>query len=305
MNKINDNAAALDSDLLRTFLIVAQEANISRGATRVGRTQSAVTLQLQRLEEIVGQVLFHRHARGVTLSPAGENLLPTAREVVATLDRVVQELRGKPSEGTIRIGIPDEYGDKFLVEILGRFADLHPGAQVEVRCSSSVMFPSELAAGRLDIAVHSPELAAARSRGPRSSQPGDRLVHREHAVWVGSAYAEIADRRPLPVALFDKACWWRDRTIEMLRLSGLDFHIVCSSESLAGVRAAIVSGIAVGVLPRCAVTSELRLLDRPALPSIGQSPVILSLAPQAPKDLATTMSRIIVEAFRGRPVDGF
>lgn len=272
--------SSLDSDLLRTFLVVAQEGNVSRASARLLRTQSAISLQVQKLEETVGHLLFQRHGRGVTLTPAGEKLLAIARRVVSTLDQAVVELRGHQPGGEIRIGIPDEYGEKVLASILASFSDAQPNAQVVVRCGSSAEYPEMISRGQLDLAIHSPE----------SVLPGDVVIHREPAVWAASAFADISSRTPLPIALFDKACWWRSRCLELLETSGVSYRVVCTSESLAGVRAAIAAGTAVGVLPQVSMTADLRVEDvSTLLPPMGSSELVLSKWSGAPRELVNSM----------------
>lgn len=278
----------LDSDLLRTFLVVAKAGSVSGGATRLLRTQSAVSLQVQKLEDTIGQRLFERHGRGVSLTPAGEKLLPVARQVVELLDQTAIAMRGMQVEGEIQLGIPEEYGDTFLPSILATFVEEQPNARLFLRCGSSTDFPSMLAAGDLDLALHSPEHVST----------NDILVHREAAVWAGSSFHDVETRRPLPVALFDKRCWWRERCLDLLQKSGLDYQIVCTSESVAGVRAAIAAGIAVGVLPKSSLTNQLRPLQDMTLPHLGETSLVLTRSAGAPIRLTDALIAIISKTIR-------
>lgn len=278
----------LDSDLLRSFLAVAQAGSVSGGAGRLLRTQSAVSVQLQKLEEIVGQRLFDRHGRGVSLTVHGDQLLPVARRVVEMLDQTVVGMRGGETRGEIRFGIPEEYSDTLLPPTLSGFAQERPGARILLRCGSSAEFPAALARGELDLALHTPETVAAT----------DTVVHREAAVWAGSAFHEAERRRPLPVALFDRACWWRERCLDLLRETGTDYEIVCTSESVAGIRAAISAGVAIGVLPQSALTDRVRRLSGAGLPHLGETPLVLSRAAGAPAALVDNLMAIIARAVR-------
>jgi DNA-binding transcriptional LysR family regulator len=278
----------LDSDLLRSFLAVARAGSVSGGAVRLLRTQSAVSLQVQKLEEIVGQQLFDRHGRGVSLTACGEELLPIARQVVETLDRAVIAMRGADDKGEIRLGMPEEYSDTLLPSILAAFSLRHPRVRILLRCGASVEFPAALAAGDLDIALHAPEHVAA----------NDIVVHREAAVWVGSAFHEVEHRRPLPVALFDRACWWRERCLDLLQKAGVSYEIVCTSESVAGIRAAISAGVAVGVLPQSAFNDHVRRLRDATLPQLGKTPLVLTRSSTAPARIANNLATIITKAVR-------
>ncbi|RXT29776.1 hypothetical protein B5P46_01460 [Rhizobium leguminosarum] len=288
MSETNRSGPQLDSDLLRSFLAVAKAGSVSAGANRLLRTQSAISLQVQKLEDIVGQQLFERHGRGVLLTTRGEQLLPIARQVVETLDQTVLFMREAQVRGEIRLGIPEEYGDTLLPSILSGFSEEQPGARILLRCGSSVEFPAALLQGELDLALHTPESVAV----------NDVIVHREAAIWTGSAFHDVQSRRPLPVALFDKACWWRERCLDLLQKAGLDYEIVCTSESVAGVRAAISAGVAVGVLPQSSLTDRIRYLADAGLPLLGETPLVLSRASGAEAVLADSLTAIIARTVR-------
>lgn len=279
----------LDSALLRVFLAVARAGSLSAGATQLLRTQSAVSLQVQKLERALGQRVFERHGRGVTLTPAGEQLLPVARHVVDVLERAATRLRGEPVGEEIRLGVPEEYSDTILPAILAGFAEDQPAARLFVRCMSSMDFPRALAHGELDLALHSPQAVSAT----------DRVVHSERAVWAGSRFQDLEIRRPLPVALFDRSCWWRERCLDLLRHSALEHQIVLTSESVSGVRAAIAAGIAVGVLPLSTLSGHagLRMLADDVLPHLGETHLVLSAAPGRGGPLAARLATIIASVF--------
>ncbi|MFI0846133.1 LysR substrate-binding domain-containing protein [Mesorhizobium sp. IMUNJ 23232] len=278
----------LDSDLLRSFLAVAKAGSVSGGAARLLRTQSAISLQVQKLEEIVAQQLFDRHGRGVSLTARGEQLLPIARQVVEALDQAVIAMRAPDAKAEIRFGIPEEYSDTLLPAILANFSQEQPSARILLRCGSSVAFPSALAADELDIALHAPENVAA----------DDIVVHREAAIWAGSAFHEVEHRRPLPVALFDRACWWRERCLDLLKKADLDYEIVCTSESVAGIRAAISAGFAVGVLPKCTITGGVRQLPDTTLPQLGETALVLTCSPATPPRLADSLTAMVTKTLR-------
>lgn len=290
MSSTDGKTTQLDSDLLRTFLAVAKAGSVSGGAAHLLRTQSAVSLQVQKLESAVGQRMFERHGRGVTMTAAGEQLLPVARHVVEMLDRAVADLRGAQVEDEIRFGIPEEYGDTVLPAILAAFTQDLPTGRIFVRCSSSVDFPDALVAGELDIALHSP---------PRVLKD-DVVVHSERAVWTGSAFHDVETRRPLPVALFDKSCWWRERCLDLLRMSELEYQIVCTSQSISGVRAAIAAGIAIGALPQSTLTDQIRSIEDERLPQLGETHLVLTASSNASRRLADKMAVIVSKAFEGK-----
>ena len=240
----------LDSELLRTFLAIAETGSFTRGAERIFRSQSAASLQIKRLEEILGQPVFERHARGVALSDAGEKLRPVARRVVEMLDLTLGDLKSDSIEGSLRVGIPEEYGGSVLPGLIAEFARDHPRVELSVRCGFSAGFPEALENDELDLAVHSVETAS----------PSARILARERTVWAASRHHAPEDRDPLPVALYDRDCWWRDRALEALQAAGKRFRVVYTSESETGVTAAIVAGAAVGLIGENALREDLRVL---------------------------------------------
>ena len=124
----------LESDLMRAFLAVAETGSVTSAAGRIGRTQSAVSMQIRRLEDSLGQPLFHRLPRGVSLTARGAQLMPYAQRVVGLLDEAATALREKPLVGPVRIGIPDEYAETVLPRALAVFSERHPAVEVMVRC---------------------------------------------------------------------------------------------------------------------------------------------------------------------------
>jgi DNA-binding transcriptional LysR family regulator len=280
IEKMNITSLSLDSDLLRTFLTVARHGSVTRGASALNRTQSAVSIQIKRLEESLAVALFHRRSRGVSLTEAGERLLPAAERITADLDRTARAFRADPVGGLVRVGIPDEYGSRVLPLILADFTARYPAVEVQVRCGFSVEYPDAIARGELDLAVFADD---------RPAPGADRLMT-DPTVWVASRPYQCRADEPVPLALFDRACWWRQSAIDALEAAGQPYRLVFSSESVAGIKAAVGGGLAVGVLGRSTVDSDMQVLDSqygfPALPPSvlrllrgdGGSPAVAAMA---------------------------
>lgn len=249
-----------DSDLLRTFLTVARHKNVTRGAQAINRTQSAVSIQIKRLEESLEAKLFQREARGVSLTEAGERLVPAAERIIHDIDETMQTFRADPVGGLVRVGIPDEYGSDVLPMILADFTERYPAVEVFVQCGFSVNFPAAVERGELDLAVYADCC---------DTNQSDILIQ-DPLVWVASRQYVCHKEEPVRVALFDRACAWRDMTVQALEDVGQPYQIVFSSESAAGIKAAIATGLAVGVLGRSTVERSMHILDEqhgfPALP---------------------------------------
>ena len=278
----------LESDLLRTFLAISDAGSFVGGAARIYRSQSAASTQIAKLEALLGASVFDRHGRGVRLTATGEKLEPVARGGVRLLDETLAELTGNALSGSLRVGIPDDDREGRLSRVVADFARSYPGVELSVHCTFSAGFPKALAEGRLDLAVH--EVG--------SVGPGMEQLSAEPMAWAGSAAHSVHCDDPLPVALFDRDCWWRDMAISSLRDSGRRYRIVYSSETAVGVAAAIRAGIAVGVLNRSAIQNGLVALS-PAegFRDLPPSFLVIERAEGADPALSAAMSDSLRRAF--------
>lgn len=241
----------LDSDLLRTFLAVARAGSVTDGAEQIHRSQSATSLQIKRLETVLGQPVFERHGRGVVLSASGRRLLPVAQEVTARLDATLRDLSRDSLRGTLRIGIPDDHGKTKLAQILAAFSRQHPEVELDVNCALSAGFPDALQKRALDLAVYEVQTLG----------PEEELLLEDPTCWVSAADTDFSTRARLPVALFDDACWWRDAAIASLERRAKPYRIAYSSQSVSGVKAAVEAGIALGLLGRSSLHSRLSVVN--------------------------------------------
>lgn len=275
----------LDSDLLRTFLAISDAGSITAGAARIERSQSATSLQIKQLEDIVGSPVFHRHGRGIALTIAGERLLHAARKVTTDLDQTLADLRGDGLTGTLRVGLPDDYGRAVLSHIVADFARSHPRASLEVHCALGTGFSAALRKGTLDLAVHEVPIVP----------PQSEVLRTDAIVWMSARGQNVENRDPLPVAVFDRDCWWRDAALASLKTLGRQYRIVFASESAVGVRAAVESGIAVGLLSETSATADL--VGIPEMQSGLSTNLVLQTAPTARGPIVDAMGAAIRKAF--------
>lgn len=279
----------LDSDLLRTFIAITESGSFTQGANRISRSQSAVSLQMKRLEEILGQAVFVRRSRGIALTTTGEKLHPIARQIVNTLDTAIGQLRVDALTGSIQLGIPDEYGTTVLPDVIARFTRNHPQVEIEVQCGFSAKFPDALARKKLDIAVYAVE----------SPVKGAEVLRKEATHWVASTKHLVHAQDPVPIALFDRACWWRDTALEALDRSGKRYRVVYTSESVTGVLAAISAGVAVGLLSESSLSDDKRVLTKAdGFPKLPHSALVLEHRGSAESPLLAAMILAIKQAFK-------
>ncbi|TYC63363.1 LysR family transcriptional regulator [Rhodobacterales bacterium] len=282
----------LDSDLLRTFVAVAEAGSVTDGAARIHRSQSATSLQIKRLEAILGQPVFDRHGRGVALSDTGQKLFPVAQEVTARLDAALREISQNTVSGKLRLGIPDDHGRTKLAEIIANFTRHHPKVELDVTCALSTSFPEALDKTLLDLAVYEVE---------RPSNH-EEVLYEDPTCWVSSAHRKFQIDEILPVALFDHACWWRDAAVSSLKARGKPNRVVYSSQSVSGVIAAVEAGIAVGLLGRSSLHAGLSVVNE-AL-GFGNTPASkLVMRSSKPKDQGPheAMKAAIRAAFMAKP----
>jgi len=265
----------LDLDLLRTFVVIAETGALSRAATRVGRTQAAISLQVKRLEQAVNQTLLYRSGRGVTLTPHGTRLLAHAQRILRYHDEALAEVSGKGLSGTIRFGCPDDYAVVFLPILLRGFAREHPDVLVEVHCAHTPRLLEQLERHALDLALTS----------FAEHDKGVKIIRREPLVWVGSVGSDAANLDPLRLALSDPDTPDHRAARRRLRAAGRSYRLAYSSASLTGLTAVVRSGQAIAVLTRTAVPEDLRVLPPesglPPLPTFGIALMMDRVRPSA------------------------
>lgn len=269
-------------DWLETFLAIAETGSLTRAGSRIARSQSAVSLQLHRLEEVLGARLFDRGTRHVHLTPAGERLLPLARQALEAADAAVAALSDRPRR-TVRVGVPEEYADRLIPEVLDETGRHDPALVFEVECAASAELERRVRQRRLDLAVVLAEEIEGEGRTIRS----------DPVVWLEAPDRGISHRRPLPVALFDQACSWRSKALDALQAAGIDYRVVFTSASVAGVRAGIRAGFAVGALARSTAGTDLRsVTGDDAPPELPPAELVLLGTGVGESDAASLIERV-------------
>lgn len=246
-------SSMLDLDQLRTFVAIAETGSFTQAASVVHKTQSAVSMQMRRLEERIGRPIFARSGRVSRLTEDGERLLHYARRMIKLNDETLSAFDETELAGHVRLGTPDDYADRFLPEIMARFSRSNPRAEIAVTCAPSPLLVQDLKANQLDIAI----LTHLRHRGGGA----EAVVRREPLLWVTSARHGAHEETPLPLALGRSTCDWRQAAVEGLEAVGRDYRVLYSSWSSAGVGAAVMAGLAVSVLPESALRPGMRVLS--------------------------------------------
>jgi len=252
----------LDFELLRAFVAVAECGGFRRAAERLHLTQSTVSQQIKRLELEAGRPLFRRTTRAVALTDGGEMLLGDARRLLQLEEATRHRLTAPQLSGLVRLGAVEEVAGDSLPPALSRFARQHPHVRLEVQVGVSAELIEQIDAGGLDVVL---------AKRPWGTSRG-RLVWREPLVWAAAETFDLVPDAILPLALFREHSVSREAALDAFRNSERPWHIVYTSPSLTGVRAAALAGLAVTPLPASAVGKGLRILGEedglPALPDL-------------------------------------
>lgn len=285
----------LDMEILRTFLAISETGSFSRAAQQIYRTPSAVSMQIKRLEEMLGRALFVREPRQVHLTPEGETMLGFARQLLEINDEAVGQFLSPQVGGTVRLGAPDDLGTRVLPGILSLFSRSYPAVQVNVRVGRSPDLMRRLDIGELDLALL---IAEAGNRPHRLAEP----VYREPLVWAGREGGVALQRTPLPIAVADRGCPWRRMALESLNRSGHRYRIAYTCEHTAAQEAATGQDIAITPLPRGLVRSPLRVIeeDEASLSPLGDYEVLMLRMP-ARGAAVEALAEHIMDHFAGSP----
>lgn len=247
----------LDLDLLRCFVQVAERGGFTPGALALGLTQSAVSLKVKRLEDLVGRRVFERTSRSVALTRDGETLLAYARRMLALNDEAVRRLVAPPIAGHLRLGVADHFVPRNLAPILARFARDFPDVRLEVEVGRSHELRAAQERGALDLVLGK----------RRDGETTGSILWTEPIVWVAAPGWVAPEGRPLPLAMLPQGCMFRDRALAALARAGMGFEVVYTSASLLGVAAAAQAGFAATVMGRSGLPPGLRETD--GLPPLG------------------------------------
>src|SRR6185312_1071170 len=265
-------AAMLDIELLRSFVSVVDAGGFTRAGERVHRTQSTVSQQIRRLEESVGKPLLVRDGKRATPTEEGERLLAYARRILA-LEQEARDVVARPVvEGVVRLGLPEDFAAYRLGELLSDYARGRPTLRLDVRSGLSSTLQALLDRGELDVAL------VKRNAG----QSSGTTAWPERLQWVTSRKHPIdLSRDPVPIAVAEQGCLYRNRLIHALESAGRTWHIAYTSPNLSGIQAAAAVGLGVAILPNVAVTPEHRIVDTHGFAPIDKTEIVLVVSDNA------------------------
>lgn len=249
----------LEPDVLRSFVAIAETGSFTAAANLVFRTPSAVSMQIKKLEDILGRPLFVRDSRSVSLTGDGEMLLGYARRLLAINQEVVSKFIAPDIAGEVRLGAPDDVSERFLPDMLRRFSQSHPGVTVNVIVENTNYLIERVARGGVDLALV--------TCGIHTQDRDVEIVLREPLVWASLKGGCAALRDPLPVSVWQEGCTWRQAAVKGLEKTGRNYRIAFQSAYISGQKAAILADLAVAPLPASAINDPIVAAD--GLPPLG------------------------------------
>lgn len=251
----------LPMDLLRSFVSVAQLNSITKAGELLGRSQPAITLQMQRLEELVDETLLVRNGKNMDLSEAGDRLYEYANQILSLNDLAVSEFSKSVVTGKIRLGIPSEFATVLLPKIVSRFAKAYPNVTLEVNCELSKNLLTKTGKASHDLIL-------ALQDDPNAKDSA--LVKTDPLVWVAGSDMTSQKVSVVPLIVASQGCIYRNRAIRMLDKSKQPWQIVYTNPDLTGIQYAIQEGLGVTVLAKSTVPDNLKILrPSPRFPELG------------------------------------
>lgn len=255
----------LDPSLLRTFVVAVDTMSFSKAAILVHKSPATVSMQIAKLEDRLGTVLFIRDTRNLRLTQSGEELLGYAQRILRLQDEAIEAIRRPDLEGSVTIGAPDDYIGNLLPPVLRRFGVLFPKVELNVICTQTTALMPMTQSGEVDLAVIT-----------RTTGCVGEIIRREPMVWISSKEKEALERTPLPVALYEEGSEARIVTVAALRGANIHYRAAYSSFSHSALLAIVEAGLAVAaVVEMSAPASFQRLGQSDGLPEISALDVML------------------------------
>ncbi|MGR9498606.1 LysR substrate-binding domain-containing protein [Rhizobium leguminosarum] len=285
-----------DLEVLRTFSTGMELGNFAKAAERLGRSTSAVSAQLKKLEEQAGTPIFRKVGRGLALTDAGETMLGYARRLLELNDEAAAAVHSVKLEGWVRLGLQEDFGETLLPDVLGRFARAHPKVRIEARVVRNAELLERVTSGKLDLALawsdgmltaHCERIGEVPMRwiGPAEGQPG----------W------QAASGEPLPLASLEAPCLLRSAATKALDEAGISWRLAFVSPSLGGLWAATAAGLGLTIRTPIGLPAKVRPLvpetiGLPDLPTLG---LVLHRAEAEPQPAVARLAELVLLSVHG------
>lgn len=242
----------LPTDVLRTFLAVIDLGSFTKAGHLLGRTQPAISLQIRKLEDMIGLPLMDTSGRSIALTKDGESLARYARQLLVMNDEIVARLQHREPDGSLRVGLPTDYAVAFFQKALASFSRLHPEVQLSIHCETSEQLLPMFSQGELDIAI---------AMFDHDPAPGLIYTWVERPIWTAGSDSDAEKRDPVPIAAHPEGCHYRARMIRCLDQIGRPWRITYCSPGISGLQQAVQSGFGVTALTKRTLARGMRVLS--------------------------------------------
>ncbi len=255
----------IDTLHLKSFIAIAETCSFSQAGRSVGRTQSALSLQIKNLEQELGCLLFNRTNRKITLTQEGEIFLGYATQIIQLQREVYSRIKEPEITGEIRLGTPEDFASHYLPDVLAKFRKNHPQVQLNVACDLTLNLLEGFQQGNFDMILV--------KRDPQRVKGGSK-VWREPLVWAAADY--YRPEKPLSLVLSPQPCIYRARALAALDRVRKQWYISYTSPSLAGTIAAVKAGFGITVLPANMLPTGIHpILTEIKLPELADAEIAL------------------------------
>ena len=277
MDFTETSAPLLELDLLRTLVAIADTGNFTAAANAVHRTPSAVSMQVKRVEEIIGRPVFKRDSRSVSATMEGELILEHGRRVLALNNSLVKQFVEPEIAGGVRLGVAESLAVRSMPNMLKNFGQTHCGVTVDVTIDQSAALRDQVREGELDVAL----IACSFNK---KLDKDHELLYTEELVWAGARYGVAFEQDPLPISVWEEGCSWRAAAIKSLESTARDYRIAFTSAHSSGQRAAILADMAIAPIPISSCTDDIIPLGKEqGLPELEEYGLVLILGKKPSK----------------------
>jgi DNA-binding transcriptional LysR family regulator len=277
----------LQLDYLRTFIAVADTKGFTKAGIQVNRSQSAVSMQIKRLEDEIGKPLFERIGKAVKLTTEGSLLIKYARRIVKEHDDAVMALSKPGLKGFIRFGSPEHYTAGVLPKLLARFASSYPDVLVEMRCENSDKIKEAVDKGELDVGLCT------------QISDGGQVIYHDPVVWVTDPGFMVQKDKALSLAVFEEDCIFRIWATDALEKAGIKYRIVYVSRSISGILDAVRAGLAIAPVSQSNVPADLKIVGiEEGLPVLPVSNIVLHKKKKPLSEITECFANHLIESFR-------
>lgn len=286
----------LDMDALRTLLAADRLGSLNRAADRIGRSQSAVSQQMRKLETQIGQPLFRRQGRGLVLTEAGDLMLSYARRILELNDEALHAIRGSAIEGAVRFGLPGDFAESWLPTALGQFKRTHPAVRVEIVVERNGQLLERLDGGELDVVL---------AMGAENRADAEHLVTLPMA-WIGPSDRDVRppSGMPLDLALYKPPCMFRKAGTDALDKAGIPWRLAYTTGSLQSLWAGVAGGLGITLRTMAGVPPTLRRLgERDGLPALPSVKLCIHSGDRDTSSALVNLKRVVVDNLIANLVD--